>query len=371
MSNILLQELSNADIDWLVTTGTRQTVAPQEALVRPGESPAALYVVLEGSLSVHWPGTEPIQKDTLTSMALAQLSRGDVVGEGLLFGSESVLSVTASTQAVVLRLPKEILLKKVTADTDFAAHFYRALALIVSAKIRRLFEDSALLRYRSGQMVKEALFVFGELRDSDIDWMIRTGHLEKLAADRVLLNAGRPVDALYTVLDGQLTIATTQTPCDPLSTCSHGLEELSASQNFEPIAYLSRGGLPGIISFLDFQPLPVRISTARESLLLAIPRKTVAIKLQEDLGFAARFYRVIATQAATLLTTVAAAGHISNCGSPGPAADPTSDELDMETLQQVSEGGAKFDWMLRHLGVTGGAASANAIASANASGVGV
>ncbi|MEL6816214.1 MAG: cyclic nucleotide-binding protein, partial [Cyanobacteria bacterium J06598_3] len=193
-----------------------------------------------------------------------------------------------------------------------------------------------------------ALFVFGELHDSDIDWMLSTGRVEKLGAERVLLNAGRPVDALYTVLDGQLAIATTDKPCDPLSTCSHGLEEMGATQNFNPIAYISRGSLPGIISFLDFQPLPVRINALKETLLLAIPRRQVTIKLQEDLSFAARFYRVIATQMASLLTTVMSLG-ADPLG--GVSKELDSDELDMDALQQVSQGAARFDWMLKQLGV--------------------
>lgn len=337
MSDILLRELDNAELDWLVTTGQRQSLQVGDALVQPGQSLDALYLLLEGELMMRSPSTEA-----------SQLTRGEIIGESWLFKSPCVVSVTATAPAVVLAVPKAALTAKLQQDVGFCAHFYRALALILSERIRGLFEKSELLRYRSGQMVKEALFVFGELHDSDIDWMMSAGQLEKLSANRVLLNAGRPVDALYTVLDGQLAIATTESPCDPLSTCSHGLEEMGATQNFNPIAYISRGSLPGIISFLDFQPLPVRIHAVSEALLLAIPRRQVTIKLQEDLSFAARFYRVIATQMASLLTTVVSLGTNDSGALPDQL---DSVELDMTELQQVSQGAAKFDWMLKQLGV--------------------
>lgn len=337
MSDILLRELDNTELDWLVTTGQRQSLQAGDVLVQPDQPLEALYLLLEGTLTAQSPGNEA-----------SQLRRGAIIGESWLFKSPCVVSVTATVPAVVLSVPKAALTAKLQQDVGFCAHFYRALALILSERIRGLFEKSELLRYRSGQMVKEALFVFGELHDSDIDWMMCAGQLKKLSADRVLLNAGRPVDALYTVLDGQLAIATTDSPCDPLSTCSHGLEEMGATQNFNPIAYISRGSLPGIISFLDFQPLPVRINALQETLLLAIPRRQVTIKLQEDLSFAARFYRVIATQMASLLTTVMSLGADPVATMPDQL---DSDELDMDALQQVSQGAARFDWMLKQLGV--------------------
>jgi len=343
MSDILLRELSNADIDWLVTKGDRTPITRGQDFIQPGQQLDFLYLLLEGNLAL---------KEPISSSEVVSLSRGDLFGESWLFDTSPVASVAVSEStdknAVVLAVPKADIAQKLQQDISFAAHFYRALALMLSEHIRHLFERSELLRYQSGQVVKEALFVFSELHDSDIDWMMNAGSLEKLATDSILLHPGRPVDALYTVLDGQLVISTTDTPCDPLSTCRHGLSEQSANQKFIPTAYLSRGGLPGIISFLDFQPLPVRIQAASDSLLLAIPRQKVSIKLQSDLGFAARFYRVIATQTTTLLNAVIESGKCVDCGETSMEMDT---ELDLDALQQVSEGGAKFDWMLRHLGV--------------------
>lgn len=351
MSDTLLRELSNVDIDWLVTSGERRTLATQTVLVMPEESLDVLYLVLEGSLAMSAP---------CSGREFAWLSRGDLLGMEWLFKTKPVSVTTAKTEAVVLAVKKDVIAVKLERDASFAAHFYRAIALIMSEQIRHQFEaaqqqessQAELLRYQSGERVKEALFVFGKLHDSDIDWMLGAGKIERLETGKVLLNMGRPVDALYTVLDGQFEIATTDNPCDPLSFCSHGLEEAAKEKTFIPLAQISRGGLPGIISFLDFQPLPVRIHATQNAKLLSISRQKMAIKLQEDLGFAARFYRVIATQTAQLLSSITA----TECRQRTKSAESLSedgfdDELDMEELQQASEGAAKFDWMLKQLSV--------------------
>ena len=351
MSDILLRELSNTEIDWLVTSGERQEIAAQTVLILPEDDLDVFYVVLEGVLAMSAP---------CSGREFAQLSRGDVFGMGWLFKAKPVSVTMAASEASVLAVPEASIVAKLRSDASFAAHFYRAIALIMSERIRRQFEavqqlesrQAELLRYQSGERVKEALFVFGELRDSDIGWMLSAGQIERVEAGGVLLNMGRPVDALYTVLDGQFAIETTDKPCDPLSTCSHGLKEAAKQQTFISLAHIARGGLPGIISFLDFQPLPVRIHATQNAKLLSISRQKMAIKLQEDLGFAARFYRVIATQTAQLLSSITATEcRQSSEDEADSLGDELGGELDMEELQQASEGAAKFDWMLRQLRV--------------------
>lgn len=347
MSDILLRELSNADIDWMVTTGKRQVLGNSAVLITPDDSLDALYLVLEGAMTMSAP---------CSGREFAQLGRGELFGASWLFNAAPVCVIAAKGSAKILAIPKTNLLEKLRTDASFATHFYRAIALMMSERIRTQFEAAQssqpadLLRYQSGQMVKEALFVFGELHDSDIDWMMSTGKIRRVESGEVVLNMGRPVDALYTVLDGQLAIATTDTPYDPFSGCSDTLAK--QPQAFTTLAYIYRGGLPGIISFLDLKPLPVRIQATQESVLLTIDRQQTIIKLQEDLSFAARFYHVIAAQTAHLLNSVTAV----ECAAVGDNSSnmkdkQDEDELDIEQLQKASQGGKKFDWMLKQLKV--------------------
>ena len=345
MSDMLLRELSNADIDWFVTTGTRQQLADAAVLIQPNQALDEMYLLLEGTLAVRLPNKSAtgLGSPTKPTNMIAQMTRGELLGESWLFNARPVVQVAAAPEATVLSISRSALEGKLRTDIEFAAHFYRALALIMSERIRRIFENPDQVRYGAHRTVKEAVFVFSELHDSDIDWMVRQGTVDEVASGEILLHAGRPVDALYTVVDGQFAIAMADQPCDPLSFCSRGLSEQAAQQTFRTATYISRGGLPGIISFLDFRPLPVTIRAMEPSQVLSIPRQQVAIKLQEDLGFASRFYRVIATQMANLLSAVTLLR--------GDDDDEMDEELDVAALQQVSHGGTKFDWMLRQLGV--------------------
>ncbi len=107
MSDILLRELSNADIDWMVTTGARLTIAPDDILIRPGEAPEQLFVLLEGTLSVRLPKMSSAvdsQSSVVDSQEIANISRGELFGESWLFKSKSVVWVTAAEDTKVLTI---------------------------------------------------------------------------------------------------------------------------------------------------------------------------------------------------------------------------------------------------------------------------
>ncbi len=63
-----------------------------------------------------------------------------------------------------------------------------------------------------------------ELSNSDIDWMTATGRQEEITAGAVLIQPGKPVDALYIVLDGTLTVTVSQSESDPLALAFSALE---------------------------------------------------------------------------------------------------------------------------------------------------
>ena len=117
---------------------------------------------------------------------------------------------------------------------------------------------------------KKALFILGQLNNLDLEWIIQKGKREKIKVDQILIHEGRQIDALYIVLSGTLSVF------------------IESSDNKE-LAIISSGEIVGEISFLDTRP-PLAIE---ESHLLAIPRMQLAGKLQQDMGFAARFYKGI------------------------------------------------------------------------------
>ncbi|MEM9004966.1 MAG: cyclic nucleotide-binding domain-containing protein [Cyanobacteria bacterium P01_F01_bin.86] len=348
MADTLLRELSNTDLDWMITSGKRERLPAGQKILDPSSPQDLIYVLIEGRLGLNFlpeaASTEP------QSSPNDELSQGEIVGTSALFGVPEMASVSTLEPSMIMSLPVAMLQEKLTEDIAFAAHFYRAIAVMLANRLRSIFERPDRIQFWSERSAKEVLAVFGELRDSDVDWLVSFGQTETVAADQVLLQAGRPVDALYILLDGQMAISAPEGDFNPLYLCFSGLENSTREQ--KAFATLSKGGMPGIISFLDFRPLPVTIRALKESLAFAVPRQTLVTKLQADHSFASRFYRVIAIEVLELLQSVSArlvdAGALNNATNE----EAFDEELDIDDLNQMSDGAKKFNWMLSQLGVT-------------------
>ncbi len=123
--------------------------------------------------------------------------------------------------------------------------------------------------------MQKVLFILGELSDRDIDWLIDVGDRNDIPAGTTLIHEGQPVDTLYIMLEGTLVVSI-------------------AALGGQEIARLSSGEVVGEMSFVEARPPSATVKTLEQSLVLAIPRSTLAAKLQDDVGFAARFYRALA-----------------------------------------------------------------------------
>ena len=345
MADTLLRELSNTDLDWMITQGERSRLSEGQQLLSSQIKSDVLYVLIEGKLGLM------VKPEAASSEALVdELGQGEIVGLNALFGISEMWGVQLLEPSMVMSLPIVDLQAKLEADIAFAAHFYRAIAIMLSSRLRRIFEQPGRIQHWGERSAKEVLSIFGELRDSDIDWLVSFGETQTVPADKVLLQAARPVDALYILLDGQMAISAPQAGSfNPLYLCFSGLENSTREQ--KAFTTISKGGMPGIISFLDFRPLPVTIRATRDSLVFAVPRQTLVTKLQVDNSFASRFYRVIAIEILELLHAVSARLINPEAITAADTADRLDEELDMADLQQLSEGAKKFNWMLSQLGV--------------------
>ena len=54
--------------------------------------------------------------------------------------------------------------------------------------------------------MRKVLYILGQLSDDDIEWLIAKGSQRQFPAGAVLIREGQPIDALYIVLDGALSI---------------------------------------------------------------------------------------------------------------------------------------------------------------------
>lgn len=165
--------------------------------------------------------------------------------------------------------------------------------------------------------MKQVLFILGELSDVDIDWLIQTGDRQEMEPGTILIHEGKPVDALYILLDGALVVT------------------ISALEGRQ-IARLSSGDLVGEMSFVESRPPSATVQTLERSIVLAIERARLSEKLQADVGFAARFYRALA-----ILLSSRLRGTVQQLGS-----SPNRTSVETETAAIAQQ---RFDNLLERL----------------------
>lgn len=125
----LLAELSERDFDWFVQNGELIQIPAGQVLIQEGGAINAIYLVLEGTLSV--------TVSALKEHEIARLSAGEVVGE-MSFVDERAPSATVSAldDVQVWKIPRVKLSHKLSNDRSFAANFYQAIAIWLSQRLR-------------------------------------------------------------------------------------------------------------------------------------------------------------------------------------------------------------------------------------------
>jgi len=357
MADILLSELTNVDIDWLAEVGSqRQLANGYQFSITDANHIGNIYLILDGTIAILTSNTpnSSMQPEAKTGEEhVTHLTSGEIIGTAALFDLEvPQVNFQVIEDSIFLEIPLKVLKPKLQNDLGFAANFYRAIDLILSVRVERLIEQPEKLRFSEQHNARDVLNVFSEFRDSDLNWLVNAGKVERYAANNFLLRAGRPTDFLYIILDGAFSVSLPESKMNPLALCFECPVENASTMSV--VTTITKGEIAGAIAFLDARPLPVTIRAVRESLVLAIPRSKFNLHIQKDLGFATRFYRILGPQLYTL-SMIAMELHGSQPSaqaSQGMDADIEYEgELDLDSLQRMTNGANRFNWMLSHLGV--------------------
>jgi bacteriocin-type transport-associated protein len=140
----LLGQLSDADVEWMGRPAWRRRVPAGTVLIREGQPVNAVYILLDGVAEVTGGGVggKPIR-----------LGCGEVLGEMSFVDSRPPsATATAVEDMVVLAIPRPELTAKLERDSDFAARFYRSLAVFLSHRLR---DTVRRLGYGKGQPLRE------------------------------------------------------------------------------------------------------------------------------------------------------------------------------------------------------------------------
>jgi CRP-like cAMP-binding protein len=174
--------------------------------------------------------------------------------------------------------------------------------------------------------MKKVLFLFGELNDLDVEWLIANGASERVSKGSLLVEEGRPIRALYIVLDGSF-------------------EVLVSGVDSKPLGRMGPGEILGEISFVDSRPPTTTVHALTDARVFALPRDLLAAKIKADAGFGARFYRAMAmflSHRLRVLTLKFVQPQNVGAREPDTALDP-------EVLSGVYLAGKRFERMLKHL----------------------
>lgn len=182
--------------------------------------------------------------------------------------------------------------------------------------------------------MRKVLFLFGQLNDDDVEWMIGTGRRQPVPRGGVLIRQGVPVDALFILLEGRLSV-------------------LLGRQERE-IARLNAGEIVGEMSFVDARPPSATVKGLEDATVFAIPKALLNDKLACDLGFAARFYRALAIYlSSTVRERHRMLGYGADVNLDEIEKDENdADELDPNVLDNVYLAGERFDRMVKRVLVT-------------------
>ena len=168
----------------------------------------------------------------------------------------------------------------------------------------------------------------GDLNDLDVDWLIANGRKQKCVPGDTLIQEGIPMEALFIILDGSFSV-----------TIARGNRQL---------AKLGPGEIAGEISFVDHRAPTATVKALEHSIVLSIPRQQLDLKLKQDTGFAARFYRALAVFLSDRLRRTARQMGYAD-GKPMPEDKEAEDDLEGSLLDNLHLAGARFNRMLKRL----------------------
>lgn len=151
----IMGQLSDSDVDWLASEGSRIKVRKGDVLIKARAHPDALYIVLDGSLSVSTEHGEVINS----------IGCGEILGEmSFVDSSPASATVIASEDAIALAIKKEVLQKKIDEDFAFSSRFYKAISIFLADRLRKqmgLSTESELEEDELDESVLDSVYLAG------------------------------------------------------------------------------------------------------------------------------------------------------------------------------------------------------------------
>ena len=175
--------------------------------------------------------------------------------------------------------------------------------------------------------MKKVLYIFGQLNDQDIEWLVANGQKLRLKTGDVLVAKGAENRYLYIILEGSFAV-------------------LAGKDDSFKVASLGSGEIVGEMSFVDGTPPQTTVKAEMASDVFAIPKSRIEANIAANQGFGLRLYRALSLFLANRLreTTNKYSGNDQSENADDGALD--IDELDTITADSVAEAGNRFSRLL-------------------------
>lgn len=305
---------------WANSTQTRLNLDSATTLIDEGQVGTDLFLLVEGQ------GVVSSQRDDGETIQLAELEAGQILGDmSFLEGRPTVATVVGQAGSTWMRIPFTALESAIAADLDLAADFYGVLARKLALQLQN--QNALVHRWDSCEIepLRKVLLVFGELEDLDIDWLSRTGQVVHCQPGDVLIQQGSQLDQLWVVLEGDADVF------------------LQVAEQPQQVGSSRRGELLGEMALLsnDNQATASVVASNRMQ-LLAVPQDQLNARMTSDAAFSTRFHRAMA-----MLLSHRGRDQLMRHGLAARAA--ANEAIDLDTLDNISQAGRRFDWLCRQL----------------------
>ena len=175
--------------------------------------------------------------------------------------------------------------------------------------------------------MKKALYILAEFSDRDFDWLLAAGRKVLISNRTVLIEEDKTSDALYLVLSGSFSVS-------------------SSAVEGQEIARLREGEVVGEMSFVDSRLPSATVRAVEDSWVWSVPRNKLAVKLLQDVEFAAHFYQAMAVFLSDRLRDTV--NRLRSSGSQPSSAESNAD-LNPQLEKNIDLAKARLDWLLQRL----------------------
>jgi CRP-like cAMP-binding protein len=163
------------------------------------------------------------------------------------------------------------------------------------------------------------------------------------------------VETLYVLLEGSVSVSFSEDTGSSLArvfTILENDDQSDESPEYE-IAQVTKGELIGETALIDTHRQTYTFRALEDLRVLAISKQQLGIKLQQNPSMGSRFYRVVAMLlSARLQGLISRLGYGRSSYKMGQMLSQDveySDEIDLKVMDNISLGGARFNWMLKRL----------------------